>query len=82
MQWFVYVLQSTVDGNLYTGLSRNPEKRLLEHNQGKTRSTRHRRPFILLFYDTFNTRVEARKREKYLKSGVGREYIKKIHRRT
>jgi putative endonuclease len=52
------------------------EKRLKEHNAGKTKSTKGYRPWILVFTEQFSTRFSARTREKYLKSGIGKEFIK------
>ena len=72
----VYCLRTLKTGNLYTGLTNNIERRLIEHNQGRNRSTKAYIPYVLLFTEPFDTRIEARKREKYLKSGIGREYIK------
>lgn len=72
----VYCLRSLKNGNLYIGLTSNLERRINEHNSGKNKSTKAYIPYILLFYEVFETRIEARKREKYFKSGVGREYIK------
>lgn len=69
---FVYVIRSEADGRFYVGMTENLERRLNEHNNGKTKSTKGYRPWILVHSD----RITARKREKYLKSGVGKEYIK------
>ena len=74
--FFVYVLRSTVNQNLYIGLTNNLERRIKEHNTGKNRSTKAYFPYNLLFSETFKTRPEARKREKFLKTGKGRDYIK------
>ena len=49
--YFVYVLKSLQDNNFYTGFTANVEKRLLEHNEGLTKSTKHRKPFELIYYD-------------------------------
>ena len=76
--FYVYVLQSQIDGRLYKGLTQNLNERLEQHNKGKTRSTKAFRPWKLLYYESFNSREEAREREKYLKSGIGREFINKI----
>lgn len=57
-------------------MTSNVNNRLEEHNSGKTKSTKGYRPWILVFYEEYLTRQEAREREKYLKSGVGREYVK------
>jgi len=74
--FFVYALKSLKDNHLYIGLSSDPERRLLEHNSGKTKSTRQRRPFKIIHLESFPTRTMARKREIYLKSGSGREFLK------
>jgi len=76
--WHVYVLKSLKDEKLYTGISRDIEKRLKEHNSGMTKSTKLRRPFKIIYKETFENRINARKREKYLKSGIGREFLKSI----
>lgn len=55
----------------YVGLTSNVEKRLLCHNNGYVRSTKNRRPFVLIYTETFNTRAEARDKEKYFKSYAG-----------
>jgi putative endonuclease len=52
------------------------ERRLKEHNKGRTKSTSFFRPWQFLFHEQFEDRREARKREKYLKSGIGKEYFK------
>lgn len=74
--FFVYVIHSKVDGRFYVGMTENVEKRLIQHNSGMTFSTKGYRPWILFFFEKYTTRDEARKREKYLKSGVGKEFIK------
>ena len=56
-------------------------KRLNEHNAGKTKSTKGYRPWKLFFYEKYNSREEARKREKYLKSGIGKEWIKEKYKK-
>lgn len=73
---WVYVLKSLKDGFLYIGISENPERRLLEHNLGMTKSTKSRKPFRIIYTEKVIDRIEARKREKYLKSGFGREFLK------
>lgn len=76
--YFVYVLRSEKDGRLYKGFSSNLEKRIREHNSGKTKSTKGYLPWKLVYSEKVESRIEARKREKYLKSGVGRDYLKEI----
>jgi len=51
------------------------KRRIYEHNLGKNKSTRPYRPWTLVYFESFETRVEARSREKYLKSGIGREFL-------
>jgi putative endonuclease len=75
-QWFVYALQSVKDGNLYIGISQDPDRRLRSHNKGVTSCTRSRRPFILIFEEACRSRKEAREKERYYKSGTGREFLK------
>ena len=71
-----YVLKSLTYKRFYVGLTDDIDRRVKEHNNGKTRSTRFYGPWNLLFYEPYQTRIEARKREKYLKSGIGKEFIK------
>ncbi|MFW0837506.1 MAG: GIY-YIG nuclease family protein [Candidatus Komeilibacteria bacterium] len=66
------------DNNIYIGSSRenSPATRLKSHNAGKTKSTKTKRPWKILFYETYITYTEARQREIFLKSGQGRKYIR------
>lgn len=59
-------------------MTQNLGNRLNRHNKGYERTTRPYRPFVLIHQEAFTTRVEARKREKYLKSGIGKEFLKSI----
>jgi len=77
-EWFVYALRSLKDNNLYIGISQNPEKRVETHNKGKTESTKNRRPFVLLYKESCSFRNKAREKEKYYKSGFGREVLKNL----
>lgn len=56
----------------------NLERRLKEHNSGKQKSTKGYLPWKLVYHEQFSTRTEAREREKYFKTGSGREFLKKI----
>lgn len=75
-KYFVYILKSLKDGNLYTGITNNLDRRLYEHNLAYKNSTKSRVPFKMIYSEECLNRIEARKREKYFKSGSGREYIK------
>ncbi|MBI2428164.1 MAG: GIY-YIG nuclease family protein [Ignavibacteriales bacterium] len=80
--FIVYVLKSVRHFRFYVGFSKNVAKRIKEHNGGRTKSTKGYRPWILLFTEEFQSRSEARMREKELKSGVGKEYIKQFWSRS
>lgn len=76
--YYVYVLLSVVDDNLYVGFTNNLEKRIEEHNRGKNFSTKLRVPLKLIFYEALPTLEEATEREKFYKSGRGHEVLYKI----
>ncbi|MFA4844248.1 MAG: GIY-YIG nuclease family protein [Candidatus Margulisiibacteriota bacterium] len=73
--YYVYILQSLKDNNLYIGMTANLEGRIKKHNAGGVQSTKSRAPLKLLYHEMFPTRDEARKREKFFKTGIGRETI-------
>ena len=74
--WDVYVLQCA-DDSLYVGLSRDVQRRLNEHAVGRGRWTRSRLPVKLVYQEVHPSRAEARNREKYLKSGWGKQWLKR-----
>ena len=76
----VYVLTSTVKNYLYVGLTNNLERRISQHNQGREKTTRSYRPFQLIHRENFPDRPSARIREKYLKSGSGKEFLKSSYK--
>ena len=76
--WYIYALRSAKDGYLYVGISSNPDKRLKQHNLGMTKSTKSRRPFEIIYQKECKDRLDARNKEKYFKSGVGREFLKSL----
>ena len=73
---FTYLILSKKNKQWYTGFTHDLEKRLIEHNQGKVESTKFRRPFQLIYYEACMNEYDARAREKYLKSGMGKRYLK------
>lgn len=77
--YFVYVIRNA-EGLLYKGQTDNVEKRLLEHNSedGERRYTKRRGPWRIVYQETYETRSKARAREKFLKSGQGREFLKRV----
>lgn len=74
--YYVYILGSRKDNGFYIGYTKNLQRRFYQHNLGLSTSTRNRRPFELLAYEAFNNSNDAKAREKYLKSGHGREQLK------
>ncbi|MGE5682026.1 MAG: GIY-YIG nuclease family protein [Bacillota bacterium] len=76
--FYVYVLRSIKYNRFYTGSTDNLEKRLKEHNSGKTKSIKAFIPWEIIYKEEYLTREEAVMREKYLKSGFGREFLYKI----
>ena len=73
--WYVYVLKSSKNGRLYTGSTNNLERRLEEHSSGKSVYTRTTRPYQLVYQEELTDELEARRRERFLKSGKGREFL-------
>lgn len=74
----IHALKSLCDGRIYVGFTRDINKRLKEHNAGKTKSTKGYRPWIIVYTETIETRQKAREKEKYLKSGIGKEFLKSL----
>lgn len=65
--FYVYVLKSSKDKNIYIGSTNDIGKRLREHNDGRVISTKSRRPFVLLYYEAYGAEEDARRREHNLK---------------
>jgi putative endonuclease len=76
--FYVYAIKSISRNYIYVGMTNNLERRMKEHNGGENRTTKPYRPFVQILTEEFNSREEARKREKYLKSGIGKEYLKTL----
>jgi len=77
LQYYTYVLQSKKDGHLYTGATDDLRKRFSEHNAGESLWTRGRGLFALIYYEVCKNRGDAFAREKYLKTGRGKLFLKK-----
>ena len=75
--FYVYVLKSEKDEKLYVGHARDLRKRYREHNKGLVKCTKCRRPLKLLYYEASNELGDTIKREKSLKTGFGRAYLKR-----
>ncbi len=76
--WFVYILKSEIYNKSYVGSTNNFDRRLSEHNSGKGIYTRRYKPWKLIKLEEYSTYAEARKREYFLKTGVGRNELKTI----
>jgi len=74
--YYSYVLRSKKNNKWYTGVTSDLRKRLKEHNDGKVHSTKNRCPFELIYYEGCINRKDAQMREGYLKSGIGKRYLK------
>ncbi len=75
--YYVYILKSKLDNKLYTGFSANLKERLIEHKNGNVESTKNRRPLELIYYEAYNDKVNALKREKFLKTTRGKAQLRK-----
>ena len=75
---YVYVLKSGKDGHLYYGYTNNLQNRIRKHNEGKVFSTKLRLPVVLIYYEAYTNEEDARSRERYFKTGWGRNYVKKL----
>lgn len=73
--WFIYVLESLVNGRYYIGSTNNVERRLKEHNSGKSKYTSLTKPFKVIYTESYGTGKEAKKREFYLKKLKSKKYI-------
>jgi putative endonuclease len=76
--YFVYVISSEVANKFYVGMSADPETRLIQHNAGHSQFTKGFRPWKLVYSEFAGSREDARKLEKYYKTGAGRKRIKQI----
>ena len=82
MKVYIYAIKSSKDSRIYVGQTTNVEKRLKQHNDGMTKSTKCYTPWQLLYSDSRVNRIEARKFEKYLKSGGGKKFLKNLRARS
>jgi putative endonuclease len=77
--FYVYVLRSLKNSKRYIGYTaKAPADQLKEHNGGATSWTRHNRPFVLLHHELFGDSKSARERERFLKSGKGRQWLDEL----
>ena len=76
--YYVYAISSTEHKYIYVGLTQDIKLRVKRHNDGRERTIKFYKPFELIYSEDCTTRPEARIREKYWKSGIGKERLKKL----
>ncbi|HAM95534.1 hypothetical protein A2W39_00155 [Candidatus Azambacteria bacterium RIFCSPHIGHO2_01_46_10] len=74
--YYVYILKSDKNHKLYKGFTNDLKRRIKEHNSGNSNFTRNNGPWKLIYYEAFFSEINARREEKFLKSGKGKERIK------
>jgi len=75
--FYVYVLESGLTKEWYIGFSRDLRARIKRHNQQGNRSTAYKGPWKLIYYEAYQNQGDALGRERFLKSGSGRRFLKK-----
>ena len=76
--WYVYAIISEINEFIYVGMCLDLDRRLKEHNNGKSKFTKAYLPWKFLYTEFVGDRINARAREKYLKSGIGKEFLKTL----
>lgn len=80
MYYYVYVLFSLKDHKLYIGYSADLKTRISDHQKGKNKSTRNRRPLKLIYAESHLSEEDAKRREKYFKTDKGKSTLKQMLR--
>lgn len=78
MFYYTYIIRSLKNNSLYIGYSSDLKKRLERHNKGLNKATKPFIPYELIHYGAFLNRIDAKRRELYLKSGWGLKSIQKM----
>lgn len=74
--YYVYILHSEKDGKLYTGFTDDLRKRIDKHYRGFIPATKNRLPLKLIYYEAYIKEADAKRREKFLKGGQGKEILR------
>jgi len=74
--FYTYIIKSKSNGRLYTGYTNDLRKRFNQHNKKVSTYTKSRGPYKLIYYEACLDEIDAGSREKYLKSGKGKRYLK------
>ena len=80
MPYYVYIIQTLIDGTYYVGSTQNVDERVTRHNQRRSKYTKGRGPWELVYTEEFADRSSAMKREKEIKSRKKKEYIESMVR--
>jgi len=78
MAYYLYIIQSSLDDSFYVGTTQNLEERILRHNQGRSKYTKAKRPWILVHCEKHPDRSTAMKREYAIKRRKSKDYIAKL----
>ncbi len=74
--YYVYILLSLKDKNLYTGSTENLKRRFQEHKNKKVKSTQNRHPLVLIHYEAYDLESDAKRRERFLKTTEGKRLLR------
>ena len=80
MPFHIYILRSEATGRFYVGHTENLQKRVFEHNNGRTDSIRNRGPWVLVYSEEYATRSEANRRERQLKRMKSHVWLERLVR--
>ena len=76
--FYVYILQSSVDESFYIGFTENLDKRVNQHNSGESGYTSRKMPWKLVYFEEFNTKTDAIKRERFLKAQKNKVFYHRL----
>jgi putative endonuclease len=76
--FFTYTLQSQKSRRFYIGYTQDMESRLNRHNQGMVKATKNKGPWVLVYSESFETKIDANHRELDIKAKKSRVYIEKL----
>jgi putative endonuclease len=75
--FYTYLLESLIDKSWYIGYTADLKSRFFSHNKGENLATKNKKPWKLIYYEAYLNRNDALGRERFLKSGSGRKFLKK-----
>ncbi len=78
MSYYVYIIESQLDQSYYIGQTQDLEKRLNQHNNGLSKYTKRKMPWKLVYFEEFENRSDAMRRESFLKRQRNREFYKRL----